>query len=123
MVAIRWTRPTSIISHEIGSRKERARQGIVELAHSHGARVESNSKQNARWNDRTGAARAGIGHGVFASGDAIEIVVYHSVHYGGYLETGTSRMPKLGVMAEEANKTAAEFSADASELVRRLFGS
>ena len=123
MVAIRWTRSPSLIGGEIRSRKERVRGGLVELAGVHGARVEANSKQNAKWNDRTGNARAGIGNQVTSTGEGIEIVVFHSVHYGPYLETGTSKMPKLGVMAEEAEKTAVELSQDASELIRRLFGS
>lgn len=122
MVAIRWDRSPSIISGQIRTRKDAVRQGVVQQAGSHGARVEANSKQNARWNDRTGNARAGIGHQVSTTGDGIEIVVFHSVHYGGYLETGTSKMPKLGVMAEEAEKTAAELTQDAGELVRRYFG-
>jgi hypothetical protein len=123
VAAVRWTRSPNLIGAEIRSRKERVRAGLVDLAGSHGARVESNSKQNARWQDRTGAARAGIGHQVSTTSDAIEIVVFHSVSYGVFLETGTSKMPRYGVMVEEAEKTAAELAADAGELVRRLFAS
>jgi len=122
MVAIAWPRPTSIISGQIASRKQRARSALLELCQTSGKNLATRSKQNARWNDRTGNARAGIDSEVVASGDVIEMVVYHTMEYGKYLELGTSRMPKLGVMAEEIHVTAAEVTADAQRIVKGLFG-
>lgn len=122
MVAIAWPKPTSIISSEIGRRKTQARSALVELSQYHGANLATRSKQNARWNDRTGNARAGIGSEVVDGGDVIDIVVFHSVEYGKYLELGTSRMARLGVMADEIHVTAAELTSDAQAVVRRLFG-
>jgi hypothetical protein len=122
MVAISWPRPTSIISSQIASRAQRARSALFDLCEFHGGDLANRSKANAKWNDRTGNARGGIGSQVVASGDSIEMVVFHSVHYGPYLEMGTSKMPKLGVMAEEVQVTAADVTADAQRVVRGLFG-
>lgn len=122
MVAITWTRPTSIISGEIRRREERARSALLAMCQHAGTDLANRSKSNAKWNDRTTNARAGIGSEVFGTGETIEIVVYHVVDYGPYLELGTSKMPKLGVMADEAQITAAQVTADAQKIVRGLFG-
>lgn len=122
MVAITWTRPTSIISNEIKSRKQRARSALLELCQFQGTDLATRSKQNAKWNDRTTNARSGIGSEVVGTGDTIEIVVFHAMEYGKYLELGTSRMPKLGVMTDEIHVTAAQVTQDAQKIVRGLFG-
>lgn len=122
MVAIAWPRPTSIISGEIRSRKQRARSALLELSQFHAANLATRSKQNARWNDRTGNARAGIGSQVVDGGDVIEMVVFHTMSYGKYLELGTSKMARLGVMTDEIHVTAAQVTTDAQKIVKGLFG-
>jgi hypothetical protein len=50
-------------------------------------------QSNAPWNDRTGAARAGLQSTVGITGKgSVTLTARHTVPYGGYLETGTSRM-------------------------------
>lgn len=122
MVAITWPRPTSIISNEIANRKQRARSALLELCQFHGSNLATRSKQNAKWNDRTTNARSGIGSETVGTGNSIEMVVFHTMEYGKYLELGTSRMPKLGVMTDEIHVTAAEVTADAQKVVKGLFG-
>ena len=119
---IGWTQPPTIIAGNIRSRRERAGSVLLALCQSHGGRLESRVKSGSRWNDRTGNARQGIGNQVQASGDVIEIVIYHTMDYGPYLELGTSRMPKLGVMDHEIQVTAAEVTTDAARVVKGLFG-
>lgn len=49
-------------------------------------RAESQMKNNAPWRDRTGAARAGLGATSNVSASQMEIVLFHSVDYGIWLE-------------------------------------
>ncbi len=119
---IGWTQPPTIIAGNIRSRRERAGSVLLALCQSHGGRLETRTKANSQWKDRTGNARQGIGNQVQASGDVIEIVIYHTQSYGVFLELGTSRMPKFGVMDHEIQVTAAEVTTDAQRLVRGLFG-
>lgn len=123
MAHVQWVKSPTGIADEIARRSGRVQQRLTAAAYQRGEELENNSRNNARWNDRTGNARAGIQHIVEASGDVIEIAVGHEVEYGVYLELGTSRMPKLGVMAEEADRTAAAYARDAAEIVRSEFGS
>ena len=122
MVTITWTRPTSIISNEIASRRKRGQAALLDMCRYQATDLANRSKSNAKWNDRTGDARAGIGSETVGTGESIEMVVYHAVAYGKYLELGTSEMPKLGVMTDEIHTTAANVTADAQKIVQRLFG-
>jgi len=119
---VRWTQSPTIIGGNIRNRRERVRGALLTLCQSHGGRLESRTKANSQWNDRTGNARQGIGNQVTASGNVIDIVVFHNVDYGKFLELGTSRIPKLGVMDHEIQVTAAEVTTDAAKVVRGLFG-
>jgi len=121
-VNVQWTQPPTIIGGNIRSRRERAGSALLALCQSHGGRLETRTKANSQWNDRTGNARQGIGNQVQASGNVIEIVIYHTMDYGKFLELGTSRMAKLGVMDHEIQVTAAEVTTDAAKVVRGLFG-
>jgi hypothetical protein len=49
-------------------------------------RVESYMRANAKWTDRTGAARSGLKTTVKTSPNKVAIVLYHSVPYGVWLE-------------------------------------
>ena len=48
--------------------------------------MEVYAKQNARWTDRTGAARGGISFRNTWEGDVLNISVLHTVDYGLWLE-------------------------------------
>lgn len=48
---------------------------------------ENYMKQNAPWQDQTGAARSGLHAQAFSEGDSVGIVLYGSVPYQIYLET------------------------------------
>lgn len=50
------------------------------------ARIEAWMKQNAPWEDRTGAARAGLTAEVESAGFRQDIWIYHTVDYGIWLE-------------------------------------
>jgi hypothetical protein len=121
-VNVQWTQPPTIIAGNIRNRRERVGSALLALCKSHGGRLETRTKSNSRWGDRTGNARQGIGNQVQASGNVIEIVIYHVVDYAPYIELGTSRIPKLGVMDHEIQVTAAEVTVDAAKVVKGLFG-
>lgn len=59
---------------------------IIAAANFAAPQIESFMKSNARWTDRTGAARNGLRAKVYASGNKCAIVLYHSVDYGVWLE-------------------------------------
>lgn len=50
-------------------------------------KILADAKENAPWQDRTGAARAGLGVEVDIEGDEVVISLFHSVDYGIWLET------------------------------------
>lgn len=59
----------------------------VAQAMEHGKdKVEMYAKQNAVWEDRTGAARAGLTAAVYEEGGFIVLELAHTVDYGIWLE-------------------------------------
>lgn len=90
---VEWQIPPSAqLIPQIAAYEERIRTGIAMLADLFAQKMQGEAQGNAPWNDVSGAARGGLrGWAVKA---ATEVVMYlaHSVHYGPYLELGTSRM-------------------------------
>lgn len=56
------------------------------IAHEQAAEMEAYAKQNAPWQDRTGAARAGLTATVEETGQIGTIVLSHGVPHGIWLE-------------------------------------
>lgn len=55
--------------------------------------VEAYMQENAPWQDRTFAARDGLKSNVRVTGKGgVTLTAYHTVPYGGFLETGTAHM-------------------------------
>jgi hypothetical protein len=50
------------------------------------SRASSDMRSNARWQDRTGNARNGLGATVYEGNNYFDLVLYHSVPYGVFLE-------------------------------------
>ena len=63
------------------------KRGMVAAAYYVAPQAEAHMKANARWTDRTGAARNGLGARVVVEDTKVAIVLYHSVAYGVFLET------------------------------------
>ena len=64
------------------------------------------AQANAPWNDRTGAARDGLGTEVYEEDGEIYLELYHSVDYGQWLEVIQNGrfaiiMPTLEAFADE----------------------
>jgi hypothetical protein len=65
---------------------ERIKGAVLASAQYVAPQAEAYMKSGAKWTDRTGAARNGLGATVQTNGDTVAIVLFHSVHYGVYLE-------------------------------------
>ena len=50
------------------------------------SRVETEARTNARWEDRTGDARAGLTAQADAAGGDVVLTLFHTVEYGLWLE-------------------------------------
>lgn len=68
------------------------------------SRVLDYAQANAPWEDRSGLARSGLGTDVYEEGDTVNLVLFHTVDYGIWLETIQSGrfaiiMPTLEALA------------------------
>ena len=91
-VSFIWLRPPSLMGNECERRARAMDPAVLGRMQALSATVVSYMKSNAPWNDRTGAARAGLSSNVNLSGHSTTLSAFHTVPYGGYLETGTSKM-------------------------------
>ena len=72
--------------------EERIREAIWMLADLFAQKMQGEAQGGAPWNDVSGAPRGGLlGFAVKAATEVV-MYLYHSVHYGPYLEMGTSKM-------------------------------
>ena len=62
-----------------------------------GLQMETYAKSNAKWTDRTGAARGGLRHECKWEGEVLDISLMHSVDYGLWLEV--RNFPHAGRLA------------------------
>jgi hypothetical protein len=122
MAAVRWVVSPTNIAAQISLRSAKVQEGVGKLALSHAARGEGKMKTGAPWTDRTGNARQGLFGEAEASATGATITLGGTVEYQPYLELGTSKMAPRPIIVPVANETAVEFTEDAAELVRRLFG-
>ena len=97
--SFRWVQHPSVVAGAVRSWSERILQGIAAIADLFAAKIEAYAKANALWNDRTGAARQGLRAFVVKEATRVVITLAHSVFYGRWLETGSSRMaPRPTIM-------------------------
>ena len=122
MASVRWVTSPGTIANAISLRSAKVQEGVGQLAHSHASRAEGRMKAEAPWNDRTGNARQGLFGEAETSITGATITLGHTMEYGPYLELGTSKMAPRPIVVPVSTETAMEFTEDAAELVRRLFG-
>ncbi|MCD9025752.1 hypothetical protein [Cohnella silvisoli] len=68
---------------------KRRQAATFALVQHWGGRLESDARQSASWNDRTGHARQNIQGGAEQRGDILILYLSHGMRYGTFLETGT----------------------------------
>lgn len=81
----------------LGQLTPKVKQALSVLGETTGAKMSTYAKQNARWIDRTSAARTGIKHECKWEGNVLSIGVMHQVDYGLWLEVRT--FPHAGRLA------------------------
>jgi len=111
--------PSRGIGQQIARRTAAMEPALNALAGSHAARGESRMKANAPWNDQTGHARGSL----YGRADGVNIELgTTNAEYGGFLETGTSRMAPRPIILPTANEIAPGYFKDAADTVGRLLG-
>lgn len=83
-MTFRWTSDT--LSPNLSDIDKRALRAIHLMLEYWAAQAVSLMRANAPWTDRTGNARAGLAAEVFPDARGADLVLYHSVHYGIWLE-------------------------------------
>jgi len=79
------------------------RAGIEALGKVSASTIQNYARQNRRWQDRTGNARAGLNAGNFwQSPEVMIIFLAHAVSYGVYLELCNDG--KYAILEESINK-------------------
>ena len=80
----------------------RLRSGLNIVGHTVGKKMKSHAQHNAKWTDRTGAARGGLSFKSGWEGYVLDISIMHTVDYGLWLEV--RNFPYAGRLAilEEA---------------------
>lgn len=97
-VRFAWVRPPSAMKAAVEQLGEKIDAELQAGMAGMSERVESYMKQNAPWQNRTGAARAGLSsNSNVTAAHAVTLSAFHTVPYGGYLETGTSYNPWTGL--------------------------
>ena len=79
------------------------RAGVEALGKVSASQMQNYARQNRRWKDRTGNARAGLNAGSFwQSPEVMIIYLTHSMSYGVYLELANDG--KFAILEEAINK-------------------
>lgn len=116
--SVTWTiAPSAQLIPNIAEYETRIRDGLHMLADLFAAKMQGEAQDGAPWNDVTGAARGGlIGTAVKAATEVI-IYLYHSVHYGPYLELGTYKMAPRPIILPVLERNYPEIMAAVRELL------
>lgn len=92
-VSFRWIRPPTGMGDECRRRADALQPALQGRMNVLAAQVEEYMHDNAPWQDRTFAARDGLRSNARVTGKGgVTLSAYHTVPYGGFLETGTARM-------------------------------
>ena len=83
---ITWDQDPNSVLTALDFEAQRWRRAVESAAEIIAPRLESYAKQNARWTDRPGNARAGLSTAIAVSEELVEIYLYNSVSYAIFLE-------------------------------------
>jgi hypothetical protein len=87
--ALQWERDILDIADSIDAYAARIEAAVVAAAHVLAAQAETDAKNNAPWQDRTGDARAGLRGFVAEAGQIVSVYLAHGedINYDIFLET------------------------------------
>jgi HK97 gp10 family phage protein len=92
-VRFTWIKPPSIMAAEVRRRADAMEPVLTARMAGLSDDVISYMRSNAPWTDRTTAARNGLDSNARVTGAGrVTLSAFHTVPYGGFLETGTSKM-------------------------------
>lgn len=94
-----WVKPPSIMANEVRRRAAAMEPTLTGRMAALSSDVISYMRSNAPWTNRTGNARAGLQSNARVTGSGrVTLSAYHTVPYGGFLETGTSKMSAYPIL-------------------------
>ena len=88
------------VSQVVGNLEEllpRVKAGAEVIGNNTGAKMKTYAQTNARWQNRTSAARGGLSYKCTWEGDVLDIALFHVVDYGLWLEV--RNFPHAGRLA------------------------
>jgi HK97 gp10 family phage protein len=92
-VRFTWIRPPSLMGEECRRRADAMGPALHTRMSALAEELIGYMQANAPWNDVTGQARAKLGSNANITGaGSVTLSAFHGVPYGGFLETGTSKM-------------------------------
>lgn len=98
-VRFTWIKPPSIMANELRRRADAMEPTLLADLNGLSSDVISYMRTNAPWTNRTGNARAGLESNARVTGSGrVTLSAYHTVPYGGFLETGTSKMSAYPIL-------------------------
>jgi hypothetical protein len=87
--------------------EQQKKAGCTGVARVTAANMQNYARENRRWQDQTGNARAGLHGGSFWGNYFLFAYIAHAVEYGVYLELANSG--NFSILEETANKFKDEF--------------
>lgn len=87
-LSLKWEsgKSPAALGKRVTNYRDNLRRAIRDLAELYVGRLVDAAKGDAKWTDRTAHARQGLSGTVIESGDVFELVLYHTMDYGIYLE-------------------------------------
>ena len=97
----------------------RVQKALEIVGQTTGAKMQSYAQNNARWTDRTGAARGGLSFNSRWEGSVLTVSIMHTVDYGLWLEV--REFPHAGRLAilEEARDSQVQTFLN---MIKRILG-
>ena len=96
--------------------EEHVKDAIFEIADRQGYKAANTAKENRRWKDVTGQARAGLTGSAEKMGEGARFVLSHTAKHGLYLELAHGR--KYAIIEESLRDAAREAHAMLGDLLR-----
>lgn len=108
------------IQPSLKSAEQKAQAYMSRVTIYHALRAEAYARVNAPWTDRTTNARGGLEAQAFNSKDHHEIVLYHTMPYGIWLEVRFAG--KYAIITPTIRHESVEYFETARELLDQMFG-
>lgn len=80
--------------------------------------AQNHARTNAPWTDRTGNARSGLFAQAFSNSGAFEIVLYHTMSYGVFLEKRWDG--RWGIIPETVSRVSRVYTASMTKTLHDI---